>query len=112
MSTDEQADVVAWRPGRWEVVTDHIGTYLARKAGGRYVTYDEAATTITALQERIKELEGEAQFLIERLDDFERGSLCDDIEDACRDFDGHVSPAIERLRSTLKDSGNGSEVAR
>lgn len=44
----------------------------------------------------------EAQFLIDRLDDFERGSLGDSIEDACRDFDGHVSPAIERLRDALQ----------
>lgn len=52
-------------------------------------------------QVKLDEMLETAQFLIERLDDFERGSLGDDIEDACRDFDGHVVPAIARLRATL-----------
>lgn len=49
-----------------------------------------------------------AWFLIDRLDDFERGSLGDGIEDACRDFDGHVSPAIERLRDALSQASEQS----
>lgn len=52
----------------------------------------------------VDDLPHAAQFLIERLEDFKNGSLGDDIEDACRDFDGHVSPAIERLRSALTPS--------
>lgn len=43
----------------------------------------------------------EAQFLLDRLDEFDPGE-----EDAERDFHGHVAPAIARLRSALS-STNG-----
>lgn len=75
---------------------------------------------ITEIQHRrasvvTPEITGAAQFLIDRLDDFEGGSLGDSIEDACRDFDGHVSPAIERLRAALSvvshETGDGETEA-
>lgn len=44
----------------------------------------------------------DAQFLVDRLDDFERDALQeDDGEYVLRQFGGHVSPAIERLRAAL-----------
>lgn len=64
------------------------------------ISAEHAAKIVLAVNE-VAELRAASSFLIARLDDFERGSLGDEIEDACRDFDGHVSPAIERLRALV-----------
>lgn len=51
-----------------------------------------------------------AAFLIDRLDDFERDPLQeDDCEYIMRQFAGHVSPAIERLRDILTAALAGGE---
>lgn len=69
----------------------------------------EAGSQSLSTKQPMGEILEDANFLIERLDDFERGSLSDSIEDACRDFDGHVSPAIERLLSALHHNQESGE---
>jgi hypothetical protein len=59
----------------------------------------------------VKGLSDAAQFLIDRLDDFERDPLQeDDCEYIMRQFAGHVSPAIERVRSALLPAEPEGEV--
>lgn len=88
----------------WQLSYKGDDWYFARKASFASIDIERGIIrNITPLYTRPSsaapsEVTDAALFLIERLDDFERGSLCDTIEDACRDFDGHVSPAIERLR--------------
>lgn len=43
----------------------------------------------------------EAQFLLARLDDFERAGMADGIEEAINDWHGHVAPAVARFRAVL-----------
>ena len=144
MSTDEQkADVVAWMIPEWGKVYG--------EAGYRFLTHQQATTTreewkdgeydafmsnmreavplvpastITALQERIKELEGALRPFAEKAD-WPLASVLEGFPIHCEaivpGFDtGGITLAsfsltvgdFHRARSTLKDSGNGSEVAR
>jgi len=48
------------------------------------------------LRKRNAELESEATFLLNRLDD-----LCFDDDDAARDFNCHVAPSMSRLRKLV-----------
>ena len=50
-----------------------------------------------ALVKRIEEVEAEARFLLDRLDELS----FDDIDGVSRDYYGHVIPSIERLRIML-----------
>jgi hypothetical protein len=73
----------------------------------------EAATTITALQERIKELEGALRPFADEADAW---AEYDDKELLVEDFPGYsgglLVSDLRAAEATLKDSGNGSEVAR
>lgn len=126
MSTDEQKADVVERLQRG--VQEHEVRWAKHDAptrhwdiGGADDAMREAATTITALQLRIKELEvalrpfAEAPaaglhggpMVIAHLI-YEDGTY----EDTAR-HRGMIDPVhFRRARSTLKDSGNGSEVAR
>lgn len=61
----------------------------------KYVALHQAA------EGKLGALVAEASFLLDRLDDFERGGFADDIENAVCEFEGHVSPAFQRLRASL-----------
>lgn len=91
-SEGERQAVKCGEKAAYEYTGGKIGVFLAG-----LTAYRQHLSAIEA-PAAPSEVTDAALFLIERLDDFERGSLCDTIEDACRDFDGHVSPAIERLR--------------
>ena len=103
MSTDEQkVDVVmfthllSWLPQAY----DHC-QFGSREWCDSYL--NNAVDTITALQERIKELELHTEQLI---------GLLEMLKEHWIEYDHVFSISVHEARSTLKDSGNGSEVAR
>ena len=57
----------------------------------------EVGQGISDLQDRIKRLRQEANFLIDRLDEFE---ITDD--EMAREWCGHVQPSLERLRQLVR----------
>jgi hypothetical protein len=72
--------------------------------------YSDAATDALATppDPKPEAVSDAAAFLIDRLDDFERDPLQeDDCEYIMRQFAGHVSPAIERLRAALSTEEDG-----
>ncbi|WP_189423599.1 hypothetical protein [Devosia pacifica] len=73
----------------------------AENAAQQHFNNAVASCLTTPPSTDVEGLRAEAQFLIDRLEDFERGGMSDDIEDAVREFEGHVSPAIARLRDCL-----------
>lgn len=75
------------------------GTY-----GGKAMQLYAAPPTL-AHQPVTAGLEGEVKFLLDRLEDFERGMLSEDTETTYRDWCGHVHPPMARLRATLKSEG-------
>jgi hypothetical protein len=109
MSTDEQkTDVVAWKgvgPDGVSDVTLDRATAVQWDEDGIEVTRLYDATTITALQERIKELEGalsECQRALATLIAPEAIQATTVINAFAQ-----VTAAEWAARSTLKDSGNG-----
>ena len=106
MSTDEQkADVVAWKwhDGRGWGMSDRkeLADYAASKGWPVTPLFSQGA--ITALQERIKELELHTEQLI---------GLLEMLKEHWIEYDHVFSISVQEARSTLQDSGNGSEVAR
>lgn len=75
---------------------------------------EDFSKAIVAAADEIESLHHASEFLIARLDDFERDALQeDDGEYVLRQFDGHVSPAIEGLRAALQpEDGWMSDVKR
>jgi hypothetical protein len=56
---------------------------------------------IVELQEEVERLRAEGSFLLDRLDDFEREIMDDEL---AREWHGHVTPAIARFRAALPTS--------
>lgn len=76
---------------------------------GRPVTHEDRKRLLAAHNSvaastdvRAQTIREEATFLLERLDDFERNGLNEDYDVAVRDWNGHVSPPIARLRALLE----------
>jgi len=115
MSTDEQKEDVVERLQRgvqeYEVRwAKHDAPIRHWDIGGADDAMREAATTITALQERIKELEVALRPF---------AKLGEQVERDYPDYADHIllffhltHGDFRRSIATLKDSGNGSEVAR
>lgn len=72
------------------------------------VVYRPVASPHPPTPAGVREITDAAAFLIDRLDDFERDPLQeDDGEYTLRQFAGHVSPAIERLRDAITAAEDG-----
>lgn len=76
--------------------------YLLSDATGGQIFLRCARAALTAANSRAQVIRAEAQFLIDRLDEF-----APDIDTANneRDFYGHVEPSIARLRALLQQEG-------
>lgn len=95
-------------PGPWKTSRDRLsgnhglvgdGMWFAKISWTVRDDRNEADARLIAAAPDLLEL---SRFLIERLDDFERDPLQeDDGEYTLRQFAGHVSPAIERLRAAI-----------
>jgi len=105
MSTDEQkADVVERYDALAASDGDLVYPIMELHPQGDWVQFAHYQATITALQERIKELEGALMPMLQR---FELYAGENDVHAGY-----HDKALLELARSALKDSGNGSEVAR
>jgi hypothetical protein len=63
----------------------------------------EAAFERRVSREKASRFKKDVNFLLDRLADFEAGSLGDSLNDlTANDWHGHVAPAIARLRATMK----------
>lgn len=56
---------------------------------------------LNSANKAMREALDDCQFLLERLDEFDLGDE-DDLDDAYRNWNGHVDPAIGRLRASLR----------
>lgn len=63
--------------------------------------YAAVEAELIALRADNATLRDHGQFLLERLDDFERGAIGECFDDRLRDWEGHVAPALARLRAAL-----------
>lgn len=71
------------------------------KRSRKHMAWEKEFVRAEAAEGKLSAIVAEASFLLDRLDDFERGGFADDIENAVCEFEGHVSPAFQRLRASL-----------
>lgn len=110
----QQPDDLVERMARAMMSVDGEGNYKGvldptairdAEAAAKIARQSDAAT-ITALRQQVAELEGEAKFLCDRIDQLDWSM---DFEDFARDFTGHVEPSWERLRSIIRNRSNDHE---